>query len=1146
MSNNLVSEQLSLPNQQMVQLEPTSNNLDSSMPNMQMGQIRTLPNDHGLQHLSVSSKQMELLEPISCTHMPPMIPVSSKQLGQMEPRANNLVAQQSLMPNRQLEVVDSNLNNFGLQQSSTPNKRKVPMEPISNSPGAQQISMPNKRVAQMEHRPWLQQLFVPNKKIPVQVAPNTPGSQHLTVPNKKMVRTDSMSRKSAPQQVVTPKGQTTQMQPSPKVRSESFESVRTKLRESLADALALVYQQQDKPPHMEKNSKNEATNTSIPRQSQEDSEPAESASTAVNIVDQVSEKPSETLPSKEDCSAQKCNDGQSASQETLTNENNGDYAQNWKYDRQEFQLNTVLPDAESSFSDNFFVKDELLQGNGLSWALDLDTEVPEPKEISTAKNENLDGKEVVNEGQKTVQSPQTLAFEIEAELFKLFGGVNKKYKEKGRSLLFNLKDRNNPELRERVVAGEISPERLCSMTAEELASKELSEWRIAKAEELAQMVVLPDSEVDIRRLVRKTHKGEFQVEFEQDDGASVEVSVGTSSLTRVRPRTKEKEARRPSEPDGTKSKTNLIEEKGSLDQPDTPCSLTILPNEDPDLMQGLMGDEFKDEEFLPPIVSLDEFMQSLDSEPPFENLPVDAEKVTPASGKDNSGVNVSPKGPDSTLNKPDKMHEKDAKSDANEKPNDGHVQSETSLPGGTSKSNEKSSHVHMQSESAPHVDQKKGDYVWEGLLQLNVSSMATVVCFFKSGEKASTKEWPGFLEIKGRVRLDAFEKFLQELPMSRSRATMVVRFAWKEGSSEDGRANLCEVADSYVLDERVGFAEPAPGMELYFCPPHTRTLEMISKHLYKDQTETLNSTDNGLIGVVVWRKAQLTSTISPNSSSLHKHGTKKQHFSTRRHHEKDANMNSNFTSKPSHPLGSAPNIPEPSTDDDDDIPPGFGPAASRDEDDLPEFQFSGGSNSSTAPFSARTTPGGPGVVPFNQPPHNPPRPVEQMRQLIQKYGQSGAQPSSGNWRDKGRIIGHVTQPWADDDDDDIPEWQPQAPQQQLHPPQPTPPVYGFQAQPVLPSHMQQHLGAAQPQQPLGPLPTPLSMTLQSLQSSVNLVQAPQNPPTPSWQQQQQQGSWWVPPSGPQGLPSVQGNAPYPGTGQTGINWRQDVPRSRGF
>lgn len=42
-----------------------------------------------------------------------------------------------------------------------------------------------------------------------------------------------------------------------------------------------------------------------------------------------------------------------------------------------------------------------------------------------------------------------------------------------------------------------------------------------------------------------------------------------------------------------------------------------------------------------------------------------------------------------------------------------------------------------------------------------------------SGETTSTKEWPNSLEVKGRVRIDAFEKFLQELPMSRSRAVMV-------------------------------------------------------------------------------------------------------------------------------------------------------------------------------------------------------------------------------------------------------------------------------------------------------------------------------------------------------------------------------------
>lgn len=44
---------------------------------------------------------------------------------------------------------------------------------------------------------------------------------------------------------------------------------------------------------------------------------------------------------------------------------------------------------------------------------------------------------------------------------------------------------------------------------------------------------------------------------------------------------------------------------------------------------------------------------------------------------------------------------------------------------------------------------------------------------FYSGERTTAKEWPRSLEIKGRVRLDAFEKFLQELSLSRSRAVMV-------------------------------------------------------------------------------------------------------------------------------------------------------------------------------------------------------------------------------------------------------------------------------------------------------------------------------------------------------------------------------------
>jgi hypothetical protein len=55
-----------------------------------------------------------------------------------------------------------------------------------------------------------------------------------------------------------------------------------------------------------------------------------------------------------------------------------------------------------------------------------------------------------------------------------------------------------------------------------------------------------------------------------------------------------------------------------------------------------------------------------------------------------------------------------------------------------------------------------------------IDTMFTNLIFtLHSGEKTTTKEWPILLEIKGRVRLDAFEKFVRELPNSRSRAVMV-------------------------------------------------------------------------------------------------------------------------------------------------------------------------------------------------------------------------------------------------------------------------------------------------------------------------------------------------------------------------------------
>ena len=86
------------------------------------------------------------------------------------------------------------------------------------------------------------------------------------------------------------------------------------------------------------------------------------------------------------------------------------------------------------------------------------------------------------------------------------------------------------------------------------------------------------------------------------------------------------------------------------------------------------------------------------------------------------------------------------------------------------------------------------------------------------------------------------------------------------------------------------------------------------------------------------------------SASHHKHNSKRQHFTSWRHQEKDANLNANAVAKQPLPRGGPPVYIKPQPDD-DDLPPGFGPPTTRDEDDLPEFNFSSGPGTTRSQFS---------------------------------------------------------------------------------------------------------------------------------------------------------------------------------------------------
>ncbi|XP_041358271.1 transcription elongation factor S-II-like [Gigantopelta aegis] len=73
--------------------------------------------------------------------------------------------------------------------------------------------------------------------------------------------------------------------------------------------------------------------------------------------------------------------------------------------------------------------------------------------------------------------PKALGTAVEDYIFKLFRNTDSKYKTRIRSRIANLRDPKNPRLRENFLLGMITPDRLASMTAEEMASDEMKELR---------------------------------------------------------------------------------------------------------------------------------------------------------------------------------------------------------------------------------------------------------------------------------------------------------------------------------------------------------------------------------------------------------------------------------------------------------------------------------------------------------------------------------------------------------------------------------------------------------------------------------------------------------------------------------------------
>lgn len=83
----------------------------------------------------------------------------------------------------------------------------------------------------------------------------------------------------------------------------------------------------------------------------------------------------------------------------------------------------------------------------------------------------------VSEIPEGAHDPEELAASIEDAIFEEFGNTEMKYKNRVRSRVANLKDSRNPQLRQNVLIGLISAQKIAVLTAEEMASKEMKQLR---------------------------------------------------------------------------------------------------------------------------------------------------------------------------------------------------------------------------------------------------------------------------------------------------------------------------------------------------------------------------------------------------------------------------------------------------------------------------------------------------------------------------------------------------------------------------------------------------------------------------------------------------------------------------------------------
>ncbi|XP_059050860.1 death-inducer obliterator 1 isoform X2 [Achroia grisella] len=163
---------------------------------------------------------------------------------------------------------------------------------------------------------------------------------------------------------------------------------------------------------------------------------------------------------------------------------------------------------------------------------------PEPirENVRKALQEQMTSRMAEHDGPRfSEEEIQQFVYDTEDELHELFKDVGMKYKAKYRSLMFNIKDRKNLSLWQKICDRVITPKELVRLSPEELASQELAEWRDQEAKH--QLELIKKSELDLlaanKTYVLKTHKGEEVMETKESVSTELDPNVPVEDVVAV-------------------------------------------------------------------------------------------------------------------------------------------------------------------------------------------------------------------------------------------------------------------------------------------------------------------------------------------------------------------------------------------------------------------------------------------------------------------------------------------------------------------------------------------------------------------------------------------------------------------------------------